>query len=577
MLVAMNTLPRPTTGVRSLRLALAYLAIATAVFVALEIALVVAGPAEPVWAVVLMPLVGALYAAVGLVAWTRRPGNRMGALLLAAASSMLLATLANTDDPVLIAVGLILATAVLAAIVHLLLAFPSGRLRSRGSRAVVIAAYVVAIVLQAPLYLFAPVAAPHEVLFLENRPDLVRYGQWLQRSCGLLVMAVAAVMLAQRFRAASRAQRWVLGPLYVYGATAVLLIPLSATVLQPVFGISPLDVFVCQLVIAALVPIAFAVAMFRGGFARTAEIEELGHWLSADEDHRPALRDALATALGDPSVELVFWAGDEAGYVDAAGRPRHLPTDPRRAVVEVDLAGRRIGAIAYDQTLIADPELVHAAARVVAIALDREQLTARLRANRAALRESRRRIVEAADVERRRIAQDLHDGLQSRLVLLAVEAATADADEVRRGIIAAIDDLRRLLHGVMPPLLIEEGLYAATEDLVDRVPVPTRLALPSRDERLPPALERTAYLVVAEALTNAVKHAHANEIAVTLARADGTLRIEVVDDGVGGATPLGGAGLRNVADRIDAFGGRLSVTSAPGTGTRLVAEVPCAS
>jgi signal transduction histidine kinase len=129
----------------------------------------------------------------------------------------------------------------------------------------------------------------------------------------------------------------------------------------------------------------------------------------------------------------------------------------------------------------------------------------------------------------------------------------------------------------MPPLLIEEGLYAATEDLVDRLPVPARLTLPDEQARLPPALERTAYLVVAEALTNAVKHAKADEIVVTLARADGTLRIEVVDDGIGGATAHGGAGLRNVADRIDSFGGRLLVDSIPGQGTRLLAEVPCAS
>jgi hypothetical protein len=232
---------------------------------------------------------------------------------------------------------------------------------------------------------------------------------WVQRVAGMLVMSATAVTLGQRLCAADRWQRRVLGPLYVYGIAAVLFIPLSPTVAMPLLDLSPITVFVSQIVMLALVPVAFGTALFRGGFARTAEVEELGAWLAADEAGRPAIREALRIALGDPSVDLAFWV--RTGYVDATGHPTKLPAaGTNRAAVEVDVGTRRLGAIVYDATLIAEPELVRAAGRVVAIAVDREQLTARLRASYEALRESRRRIVEAEDRERSRIAQDLHVG-----------------------------------------------------------------------------------------------------------------------------------------------------------------------
>ena len=257
-------------------------------------------------------------------------------------------------------------------------------------------------------------------------------------------------------------------------------------------------------------------------------------------------------------------------------------------MVEVELAGNPVGAIIYDPMLIADAELVRAASRVVSLALERERLTVELLTSREALRASRARIVEATDRERRRIARDLHDGLQAQLVLLALRtgriaadpAAAAFADqaaELQSGLVAASDELRRLVQGVMPALLIERGLHAATEDLVDRMPVPTRLEATRVDGPLPPAVESIGYFVVAEALTNAVKHSRARQVVVRLERVDGRLEIEVRDDGVGGARLGGGSGLSGIADRLDVLGGRLRVHSSPGGGTALLAEVPCAS
>jgi signal transduction histidine kinase len=345
-------------------------------------------------------------------------------------------------------------------------------------------------------------------------------------------------------------------------------------------------VFALQMAALAGAPVVFATAVLRGGFARSGAIEELGVWLGTSEAARPGLQDAVAGTLGDPSVRLLFWLG-EPGYVDGAGAPAELPpAGSDRAAVEVELADARIGAIAYDARLIAEPELVRAAGRVIALALERDRLTAQLLASRDALRESRARIVHASDQERRRIARDLHDGLQGRLVALAVQAgrivsdsAAPDtperAEALRAGVLDAVDELRGLVHGVMPALLTERGLCAATVDLVDRLPVPTRLELADLDDLLPEPVQSAGYFILAEALTNAVKHSRARELAVRAWQDGGQLRIEVADDGIGGATLGLGSGLSGLVDRLDALGGHLRIDSPPGEGTLVAAELPC--
>jgi signal transduction histidine kinase len=257
-------------------------------------------------------------------------------------------------------------------------------------------------------------------------------------------------------------------------------------------------------------------------------------------------------------------------------------------VVELALAGRRVGAIVYDATLIADEDLVRSAGRVVALALDRERLTVELRASRERLRVSSARILEAADAERRRIAHDLHDGLQTRLVLLALEAngfrhdetasanVRARAAELESGLAGAIIELRELVQGVVPAALTERGLYAAAEDLADRFPIPIRVELDPARAPLPAVVETTGYFVLSEALANALKHSRAEGLELRIERSNGHLEIEVSDDGVGGAVGGSGTGLRGMADRVEALEGRLTVDSPPGGGTRVLAQVPCA-
>jgi PAS domain S-box-containing protein len=205
---------------------------------------------------------------------------------------------------------------------------------------------------------------------------------------------------------------------------------------------------------------------------------------------------------------------------------------------------------------------------------------------REELAASRARIVEAADAERRRLERNLHDGAQQRLVSLAINlrlaARACDPDDEmartafeRAGdeLAQALEELRELARGIHPAVLSDRGLEPAIAALAARTPVPVEWAI-ELDERLPEPVEAAAYYVVAEALTNAAKHARASTVTVRIDRDNGLARIHVADDGVGGAGTTGGSGLRGLADRVEALGGRLRLHSPEGRGTTVQAEIP---
>jgi PAS domain S-box-containing protein len=214
------------------------------------------------------------------------------------------------------------------------------------------------------------------------------------------------------------------------------------------------------------------------------------------------------------------------------------------------------------------------AAQAIANAQAREELAA-----------SRARIVEAGDAERRRLERNLHDGAQQRLVAVALSLRlaarraqgdgelSAALDRAGDELSMALEELRELARGIHPAVLTDQGLHAAIDALVARAPVPVAVEV-ALDARLPDSVEAAAYYVVAEALTNVAKYAHASEVRVRVARCNGRASVEVVDDGVGGATRSGGSGLRGLADRVEALGGRFAVASAPGRGTAIRAEIP---
>jgi signal transduction histidine kinase len=209
-----------------------------------------------------------------------------------------------------------------------------------------------------------------------------------------------------------------------------------------------------------------------------------------------------------------------------------------------------------------------------------------LRARVDDLRDARERIIAAADEERRRIERDLHDGAQQRLVALALTLGLAEAQlerdpakaarliaEAREEAQLAIKDLRDLAHGIHPAVLSERGLGAALESLATRSPVPVELTgAPAAP--IDPAVEAAVYFVTAEALTNIAKYARASQASICLSVDDGRLRVEVRDDGCGGADLATGTGLRGLRDRVDALDGRFELDSPPGVGTTVRVEIP---
>jgi signal transduction histidine kinase len=303
---------------------------------------------------------------------------------------------------------------------------------------------------------------------------------------------------------------------------------------------------------------------------------------------RGELHEALARALGDPSLELAYWLPRDERFVDAAGRPVELPKpDSGRAVTRVEREGRYVAALVHDPMLDEQHGHVEAVASAASLALENERLDAELRAKVAELRASRERMLRVGLEERRRLERDLHDGAQQRLVSTALNLRLArerlrDKPDSAEDLLssagdeldAALEELRELARGIHPAVLSDRGLAAALETLAHRAPVPVEVDSVPR-ERLPEAVELAAYFVVAEALTNVAKYAHASHARVSIQQENGRVVVAVEDDGVGGADPAEGTGLRGLADRLGILEGRLEVDSEAGRGTTVTARIPC--
>ncbi|WP_271982427.1 sensor histidine kinase [Pseudoclavibacter terrae] len=566
---------RATRG-DALRPALLLIAVLALALGGMQLAVGVTAPV-PFWVPAAFTSVFFVWTAAGIIAWWRRPLSMVGGLLLVGAIAMFLGGVGNLALPVLTELSAVFATMILSVTVHLLHAFPSGRLQGRLSVVTVSVGYGVTLLLQIPLYVLPPESPSHVIAV------------WVQAAVGLAVMGVTAALLIRRLRSADPKNLRVLLPLYLYGILAVLSIPLSANVLR-LLGTPGEVIGSIQLVVIAGLPIAFLLGVLIGGYSQTVEAEALSAWLSLAGSARTVVGAALARSLGDDSLRVAYWADDRQAFVDEDGLDVDVraQSEPRRWQ-EVHVESRLVGAISYDGRMIADTESVRRAGRVLAIALDRERLTAALLASNEALQQSRLRIVETADRERGRIARDLHDGLQVQLVLLALEAqqianssdahpsTVTEATALRHRIDVAAADLRSLVHAVLPSALVERGLTAAAEDLIDRLEIPARLVSDADDAALPSATSQSAYLIVAEALTNAVKHSDARSVEVRITQTGSLLSVSVRDDGRGGARLEGGSGLKGLVDRIDTLGGSFALISPVGSGTEVRVELPCES
>jgi len=340
------------------------------------------------------------------------------------------------------------------------------------------------------------------------------------------------------------------------------------------------------LVTLGIAPLVFLMALLDARLARSS----LGNLL-VELGAEPApgdLRDALARALHDPSLTLAYWLPDFEAWVDADGTQVTLPTNgSNRATTPVQRNGDRVAVLVHDAVLDDEPELLHAVSAAAEIGLENARLHAELRARLDDLRGSRGRVIAAGQNERQRLERNLHDGAQQRLIALALHLrrlgrrfehdaeAKDQLDVAQREIALSLAELRDVSRGLHPAVVTAHGLPVALESLAALGPVPTRLTV-TLDRRLAEGLEVAAYYVVGESLANIGKHAHATSATVAVGCRNGDLVVEVVDDGVGGADTERGSGLRGLADRTEALGGRLRVWTPAGGGTRVRAEIPFA-
>jgi signal transduction histidine kinase len=475
--------------------------------------------------------------ACGLAGWSARPGSRSGLLIAATGFAWFVGSLSAS------AVDLHRGP-----LVHLVLSYPSGTLSRRGVRLAVVAGYVAAV---------APAVWRSEVATIAT---------------SALLVGVAGVVHTRAVGGERRTSG------YALRATALLAVVLAGT------ASLRLAVPTQEVTDATLLAYEGALCLLAGallaGLLRApweqAPVTDLV--LELGEARSGSLRDALAGALGDPTLDVGYWVGD--GYVDAEGRPVALPASGSgRTVTHVERGGEAIAVLVHDPAVLGDPGLSEALAAAARLAGSNARLQAEVRAQLADLRASRRRLLSAGDEERRRLEQRLRETVERRLAGLErlLERANADTanpplQRAEEQLALTREELRELAAGLHPGGLDEGGLSGALASLAGRSPVPVEVS--ATEAQLPEAIATAAYFVCTEALANVIKYAEASRAFISVTVGERRLRVTVADDGVGGADPTDGTGLRGLADRLEALGGTLEVESPPGHGTRLTAELP---
>ncbi len=540
---------------------------------------------EPMVAALLLNWITLAYLLGGVFAWWRRPESRFGLLMIAAGFANFLATLSWTTNDLTFTVGQIFDLLPPVLFLHVFLAYPSGRLQGRFERTLVVTAYAVALGLELVRMTLGGFG-PHNLLEISPNEDLATA---VTRAQFVTISALALTtlgVLALRRRRVGRPLRRSLELLidsFALGLVMIAVLFLSHAFSGPAIR----EIRWATFITLGLAPVAFLIGLLHDRLARSA-VGDLVVELQA-EPAPSDLPDALARALRDPSLTLAYWLPEFETYADLHGRPVELPEQPgpRATTLIHDKEGGRVAALIHDPALLDEPELLAAVTAAGGIALENARLQAELRARLEEVRGSRARVLEAGQKERQRLERNLHDGAQQRLVALSLElsvlqkqlddpAASQRLDRARIEIASSLEELREIARGIHPAVVSGHGLSIALEQLAVRAPVPVSLTV-DLDERLPEALEVAAYYLVSESLTNVGKYAQASSATVDVGRSNGTLVIEITDDGIGGADTERGSGLRGLADRVEALDGRLRIWSPAGGGTRIRAEMPCGS
>ena len=532
--------------------------------------------------------------AVGLVWWRKRPGTRFGPLLVAFGLAAWPLSWVASSDGVVYNLGAVADAPFLLLNFFLILAFSTGRLQTPVDRWIMAALtlvlgvfFVSELLLQPVLMGPGPLAdcggdCPENVFQVGSNPDfLYGLGRFVTYT-GLAAVAATILVYVRRLGVATAPQRRNLGAVAV---SSLLLLP---TLVIYYFALLVLGVagttadVLAWLVIAGHVifPLGFALALVQADLFAAQALRRL----LVELVRRPTpehWRVVVAGALDDPSLRLGFWDAWRREFREGDGtkllRPRR---GSARQWVDVGRGGQPVAAMVTDGASADDPELVDAAVSATLVAVEKGHLE-------GALRESQARAVAAGDEERRRIARDLHDSAQQRLVALRLHLALA-RDQLERAedkemveglglqLDEALEELRTVAHGLFPQHLERYGVAEALRSASLNTAVPVEI----RDDGLrrhAPPIELSVYFSCREALQNAAKHAGDDAAAsVRLWEEDGTVRFEVQDDGDGFDPSIvePGAGLANLAERLAAVGGFLEIDATPGHGARIAGTIP---
>jgi len=561
-------------------------ATAAAVVAALLIVLALTGQdvAGPALSAFLVCWLFIPYVAAGLIAWKRRPESKLGRLMVITGFLTAFSFLVWSAQPVFFSIGNAIQFLPPALYLHLFLAYPSGELRSKGDRWLVGAAYAaIGITL---LRMTFGEGDGRNLLAWFDEPEVVAILRTLQRVTVSALLVLGALRLILRRRHEGKPLRAAIA--YVEDTFPLVLLMLAWLYIVQVLGWEqwlPITRWTTFAVIG-VTPVLFLVALLQARLGRASVADLL---VELGVNPGPAeLQEAVARALRDPSATLAYWLPEFDSYADVDGRQLELEEEPGRATTPISRDGVSVALVLHDAALLDEPRLLASVAAATGMTIQNAQLQVELRARLQELRGSRVRILQAEQNERRRLERDLHDGAQQRLVALSMELGELEQrldgntelrkriEEARQEVTASLAELRNLAHGIHPAAVSDHGLAVALESLATRATISVQVIGVPR-ERLPEHVELAAFFIVSEALTNVAKHAQASSAVVQFDTTVELLIVEVRDDGVGGAAADAGTGLRGLADRVEALGGRLRVWSPAGRGTRVRAEIPCES
>jgi signal transduction histidine kinase len=556
-----------------------------------------AGLAERYALIVAVPI------AVGLYAWRDGRHARFGRLLVLTGFAWFLPSLSASGNDLLYSVGRIAGWTVEAALIYLVLAFPSGRLKNRLDRGLVLAVVAIVAVLYVPTVLIdeafpqpspwascvPPDCPSNPFMIASSEPGILESAIVpLRELLTILLMIAVALRLGQRVKNATPLMRRTLSPVLAVAIVRIGTFGAAIAVRRADASDQLVDVLIWVILLGLpAMSLAFLVGLVRWRLFTADALLRLA--VEIRHDPRPdELRRLIANALSDPSVDLAYRdPGAPTGWVSGGGATIPPPRDgPGRCCTAIVADGRAVAAIVHDDALADQRAFVQTVGAYALTWEDNHRLAARVDESLRELRESRARILAAADDERRRIERDLHDGGQQRLVALRVRLELADEtmrdspvrarrmlQQLGEEVDAALDELRSLAAGVYPSLLADRGLTDALRSAALRSPVPASVDVVGED-RYSQDVEAAVYFCCLEALQNIAKHApEAHGVAISLNR-NGDLRFAVRDDGPGFDASVAGNGLVNMRDRVAAVGGTLEIKSAPGEGTEIVGSVP---